>query len=110
MSDANDLQIEPSELKRRLNTGEQLILVDVREPWEQEICRIDGARLVPLSDLPANLALFEQAATVVLYCHRGIRSLDAAVWLRGQGIEGARSLAGGIERWAVEIDPRVPRY
>ena len=105
-----DIQIEPHELKQRLDRGDKLLLVDVREPWEHEICRIEGTRLIPLGMLAANLAALEQADEVVLYCHRGMRSLDAAAWLRAQGIEGAQSLAGGIERWATEIDPSVPRY
>jgi adenylyltransferase/sulfurtransferase len=102
--------MEPRELKQRLDRGDTFLLVDVREPWEHEICRIEGARLMPLGTLPANLALLEQADEVVLYCHHGIRSLDAAAWLRAQGVEGARSLAGGIERWATEIDLGAPRY
>ena len=105
-----DLQIEPRELKQRLERGQELLVVDVREPWEHEICRIEGARLIPLGSLAANLAVLEQADEIVLYCHRGMRSLDAAAWLRAQGVEGARSLAGGIERWATEIDSSVPRY
>ena len=106
----DDLQIEPRELKQRLDCGDELLLVDVREPWEHELCRIEGAKLIPLGAIPASLALFEQAERVVLYCHHGMRSLDAMAWLRAQGIEGARSLSGGIDRWATEIDLRVPRY
>lgn len=104
------MQIDPRELKQRLDRGEKLLLVDVREPWEHEICRLEGARLIPMGSLAASLGLFEESDEVVLYCHHGIRSLDAAAWLRAQGVEGARSLSGGIERWAAEIDPRVPRY
>ncbi len=106
----DDLQIQPRELKQRLDRGDDFLLVDVRELWEHEMCRIEGARLIPMSALAANLALFEQAEEVVLYCHYGNRSLDAAAWLRAQGVERAKSLIGGIERWAKEIDPRVPRY
>lgn len=106
----DDIQIDPRELKQRLDRGDALLLVDVREPWEYEICRIEGARLIPLGTLPASVAAIEQAEDVVLYCHRGMRSLDAATWLRAQGVERARSLAGGIERWATEIAPSVPRY
>ncbi len=65
---------------------------------------------MPLGSLAANFGVLEEAEAVVLYCHHGIRSLDAVAWLRAQGVEGARSLAGGIDRWATEIDPRVPRY
>jgi rhodanese-related sulfurtransferase len=106
----DDMQIEPRAVKQRLDRGDKFLLVDVREPWEHEICRIKGAKLIPMGALAANLATLEQDEEVVLYCHHGIRSLDAAAWLRAQGVEGARSLAGGIERWATEIDPRVARY
>jgi adenylyltransferase/sulfurtransferase len=105
----DDLQIDPREVKRRLDAGEQLLLVDVREPWEFDICRIAGAKL-PLGSLPSNLPVFEQAGEVVIYCHHGMRSLDATAWLRQQGVECARSMAGGIERWSREIDSAVPRY
>ena len=105
-----DIQIEPRALKQRLDRGDKLLLVDVREPWEHQICRIEGAKLIPMGALAASMATLEQAEDVVLYCHHGIRSLDAAAWLRAQCVEGAQSLSGGIERWATEIDPSVPRY
>jgi len=105
-----DLEILPAEVKARLDGGENLILVDVREPWEFEICRIQGAKLVPLGSLAASLNALPDGDEVICYCHHGMRSLDAAAWLRFQGFERARSLAGGIERWSREIDPAVPRY
>jgi adenylyltransferase/sulfurtransferase len=106
----DDLQILPAEVKRRLDQGEKLLLVDVREPAEFQICRIEGAKLIPLGALPGQVQLLPDDEEVICYCHHGIRSLDAAVWLRQQGIERAKSLAGGIERWSLEIDPSVPRY
>jgi adenylyltransferase/sulfurtransferase len=106
----DDLQILPVEVKRRLDQGEKLLLVDVREPAEYQICRIEGAKLIPLGALPGQVQSLPDDEEVICYCHHGIRSLDAAVWLRQQGIEGARSLAGGIERWSLEIDPEVSRY
>ncbi len=106
----DELEITPAELKARLNSGEKLVLVDVREPWEQEICRIEGARLVPLGALAANVNTLPDVDELICYCHHGMRSLDAATWLRFQGFEKAKSLAGGIERWSVEVDPNVPRY
>jgi len=106
----DDLQIAPKEVRERLERGEKLVLVDVREQWEYDLCRIAGAKLIPLKTLPANVAALEEAEEVICYCHHGIRSLDAAAWLRGQGIAGARSLAGGIERWSREVDASVPRY
>jgi rhodanese-related sulfurtransferase len=105
-----ELEITPTDMKARLDRGEKLVLVDVREPWEHQLCRIDGAQLVPLGSLAASLETLPDVDEVICYCHHGMRSLDAASWLRLQGIEKAKSLAGGIERWSVEIDPRVPRY
>jgi rhodanese-related sulfurtransferase len=105
-----DLELTPSELKQRLDRGERLLLVDVREPWEYNLCCIEGAKLIPLGAVPANLQSLDTDEDVICYCHHGMRSLDVAVWLRNQGVAGARSLAGGIERWSLEIDPQVPRY
>ena len=106
----DDLRITPKEVRERLERGGKLVLVDVREQWEYDLCRIAGAKLIPLKSLPANVAALEEAEEVICYCHHGIRSLDAAAWLRGQGIAGAKSLAGGIERWSREVDACVPRY
>jgi rhodanese-related sulfurtransferase len=106
----SDLQITPQELKQRTERGEKFLLVDVREKWEYDLCRLEGAKLIPLKTIPANLPSFEGVTEVICYCHHGIRSLDAAGWLRAKGIEGARSLAGGIERWSKEVDAQVPRY
>lgn len=87
-----------------------MLVVDVREPWEFALCKLPGAKSIPLAALPSNLNLLLDADDVVCYCHHGMRSLDAAVWLRQQGVENAKSMAGGIERWSAEIDPNVPRY
>ncbi|PYT88831.1 MAG: rhodanese [Acidobacteria bacterium] len=106
----DQLEITPAEVKARLDRGEQVMLVDVREPWEFKICRIEGAQLVPLGSLAANLNILPEADEVICYCHHGMRSLDAAAWLRFQGFQRAKSLAGGIERWSLEVDSRVPRY
>lgn len=105
-----DLEITPSEAKKLLDTGAGVLLVDVREPWEFQVCSIAGAKLIPMGAIPANLQALDTDDEVICYCHHGMRSLDVVVWLRGQGVERARSLAGGIERWSLEIDPRVPRY
>jgi rhodanese-related sulfurtransferase len=106
----DELEITPAAVKARLDSGERLVLIDVREPWEHQICRIEGATLIPLGTLAASLQTLADVDELVCYCHHGMRSLDAATWLRFQGIEKAKSLAGGIERWSVEIDPNVPRY
>ena len=106
----SDLEISVAELQKKRLAGDDLLLIDVREPWEYEVCRIDGARLIPMREIPANLQQLDVDTNVICYCHHGQRSLDVAVWLRGQGIEQAQSLAGGIERWSVEVDGKVPRY
>lgn len=106
----DDIEIGPREVQQMRSRGDKFILVDVREPWEHDAARIEGSVLIPLREVPGCVARLAAAEPVVLYCHHGIRSLDAAAWLRSQGIASARSMAGGIERWAAEIDPNVPRY
>jgi adenylyltransferase/sulfurtransferase len=105
-----NIEITPREVKGRIDRGELFLFVDVREPWEHQTAHIEGAKLILLGQSPANFAELEAAGEVVLFCHHGMRSLDAAAWLRSQGVEGARSMTGGIERWGVEIDPKVPHY
>jgi rhodanese-related sulfurtransferase len=105
-----NIEVAPSEVKQSLDRGEKVLFVDVREPWEHQLCRIEGSQLIPLGHIAANLPTFENAESVVVFCHSGRRSLDAAAWLRSQGIPSARSMAGGIDRWSREIDPSVPRY
>jgi rhodanese-related sulfurtransferase len=106
----DELEIKPADVKARIAQGEKLVLIDVREPWEYQLCRIEGAKLVPLGSLAASLNTLPDTEEVICYCHHGMRSLDAAAWLRFQGFAHAKSLAGGIERWSVEVDPKVPRY
>ncbi len=103
-------EITPREVKDLMSRGEKFMFVDVREKWEFDTSRIDGSELIPLRDVPANLARFEHADQIVVFCHHGMRSLDAVAWLRSQGVVNARSMAGGIDRWAAEVDPKVPRY
>lgn len=106
----NDLEISAAELKKRLDAGEKILLVDVREPWENAQCRIEDSVLISMGSIPANLQKLDTDDPVVCYCHHGMRSLDVVSWLRQQGVCSARSLAGGIDRWSLEIDPKVPRY
>jgi rhodanese-related sulfurtransferase len=106
----SELEISVAELQRRRKAGEKLLLVDVREQWEFDVCRIEGATLIPMRTIPANLQALDGDKDVICYCHHGQRSLDVADWLRTQGVENAQSLAGGIDRWSIEIDPTVPRY
>jgi adenylyltransferase/sulfurtransferase len=104
------VEIEPSELEREWATNPDLVVLDVREPHEYEIARIDGARLIPLSELPARLRELDGRAEIVTHCHHGVRSLQALALLKGAGFAKVRSLQGGIDAWSVAVDPEVPRY
>src|SRR5437879_12426474 len=105
----DNLEITPADVQARLEQGEKLVLIDVREPWEYALCRIEGAKHVPLGTLAASLETLPDVDEVICYCHPGMRSRDAAACLRFQGIDRPKSLAGGIWRWSIEIDPHVRR-
>ena len=98
------------ELKQKMDAGEAFTLIDVREPYEYEIARIAGARLIPLGELEARVSELPRTGTLVLQCHSGGRSERAARLLQGAGFDNVYNLTGGIEAWSVEIDPAVPRY
>jgi len=102
--------ITVAELHARLARGESLTLVDVRTPQEWAVCHLDGAILIPMQTLPARLAGLDRDAEIVCYCHVGARSAMATAFLRREGFSRVSNLAGGIEAWAVEIDPSMPRY
>jgi rhodanese-related sulfurtransferase len=105
-----NIEILPRDVKAKMARGEPFLFIDVREPWEHQTAHIEGAKLIPLGQIRASFGELDVDGDVVLFCHHGMRSLDAAAWLRSQGVEGAQSMTGGIERWAVEIDPKVPHY
>jgi len=102
--------LAPRELAERLRRGDALELVDVREPYEWRIARIEGARLVPLGRIGASIAELPRDREIVLYCHHGVRSLAAADFLAAQGFDGIWNLSGGIDRWSADVDPSVPAY
>lgn len=106
------LELTPQEASK-LVKAEEAILIDVREPEEFAIARLDGARLIPMQTIPAELQKLEGLADesrLLVFCHHGVRSLQVASWLREHGIDNCASIAGGIDRWSREIDPAVPRY
>ncbi|MEZ5351778.1 MAG: rhodanese-like domain-containing protein [Bryobacteraceae bacterium] len=106
-------EITVHEVKARLDAGEALRLIDVREVHEHALTRIEGAELIPMNTVPQRVGELEahaDAATVVIFCHHGMRSLSVVDWLRRQGLEQCQSMAGGIDAWSVAIDPSVPRY
>jgi rhodanese-related sulfurtransferase len=103
------IEITPAELKSRLQGPEPPAVVDVREPWEVAICSLEGSLEIPLRSLPQRLQEIPRDRTVAVICHAGMRSYMAAGWLAEQGYD-AVSLAGGIDRWAVEVDRTMARY
>ena len=105
------LEVTPREVKQRLDSGEKLRLVDVREPFEFQQAHIDGSELIPMRAIPQALpSLAGEDAPLIVFCHHGMRSLQVVGWLREQGVEQCSSMEGGIDRWSLEIDSAVPRY
>lgn len=107
------LETTPHEVRARLAAGEKIVLIDVREPWEHETARIDGSELIPMNTIPQRLQDVEAKSdegVIVFYCHHGMRSLNVANWVRGQGVEACQSMSGGIDAWSLYIDSGVPRY
>ncbi|MBI4499637.1 MAG: molybdopterin-synthase adenylyltransferase MoeB [Gemmatimonadetes bacterium] len=104
------LEITAEDLAREMEQNPDLVLIDVREPHEWEICHIEGARLMPLSELPSRLNEIDGHKEVVLHCHHGVRSMRALEVLRAAGFSKVRNLMGGIDAWAVNNDPEMPRY
>lgn len=107
---AEALEVDAEALDAERRAGKRLVLVDVREPFEWEICRIAGSVLIPMRELPARVAEVDPAAEVVTVCHTGQRSLAAARFFREAGIPRARSLRGGVEAWARTVDRTMARY
>jgi sulfur-carrier protein adenylyltransferase/sulfurtransferase len=103
-------EITPTELAARLRRGDDVDLVDVREPHEWEIARIPGARLVPLGELADALPTLDSARDLVVHCKSGARSAQAVRRLQAAGFRRVWNLAGGITRWSTDVDPTVPRY
>lgn len=102
--------ITPKELKTRLDRGDKLVLLDVREPWEHALAKLDNSVLIPLGTLPQSLEKLDKNAEIVAYCHHGMRSGDATAFLLQQGFSNVKNLIGGIDAWSLQIDHSVPRY
>jgi molybdopterin/thiamine biosynthesis adenylyltransferase/rhodanese-related sulfurtransferase/molybdopterin converting factor small subunit len=102
--------MQPRELKDRLDRGEPIVIVDVREPQEYQINRIEGSRLIPLGELPQRYEELDPNAAIVMQCKSGARSAKATQFLRGVGFKNVRNLAGGILGWIDQVDPSQPKY
>jgi rhodanese-related sulfurtransferase len=105
-----NITITPQALKQRLDQGDQVVLIDVREPWEFNICKIEGAQLIPLGTLGSEFRKLDPKAETVVYCHMGMRSMDATQFLTQQGFTNVKNLTGGINAWSLQVDPSVPKY
>jgi rhodanese-related sulfurtransferase len=107
-----DFEISPPDLASKLADGKpaDLVLLDVREPWEYATAKIEGSSLIPMGEIPARVQELDPEAHIVTICHSGVRSMNVAVWLSNQGLEKVQSLRGGIDAWSREVDPQVPRY
>lgn len=102
-------QVGPEELKRRQTAGEDVYVLDVREPHEYQIANI-GGHLIPLNDLPKRLSELDRAQNIVVHCKSGGRSQKASEFLQQQGFTRVENLAGGITAWSDKVDPKVPKY
>jgi len=110
MADERPLEISVHQLNQIRASGDPVTILDVREPQELTICKIDGSLDIPMQSVPANLDKLRNAELLVVVCHSGMRSSQVTQWLRQQGIESATNLSGGIDSWAREIDNSMATY
>ena len=105
-------QITAPALASRLKDpgSDKPLLLDVREPWEFNLCRIEGSQLVPMREIPARAGELDPDAEVVVICHHGSRSLQVALFLEKQGFSDVTNLTGGVDAWAKNVDPAMPVY
>lgn len=103
-------EIDPPDVARRLQAGERLVLLDVREPEEVALAALPGAVHIPMADIPARLHELDPDAPIVVVCHHGIRSAQVAGFLAHQGFRAVSNLRGGIDAWSRTVDPSLPRY
>jgi rhodanese-related sulfurtransferase len=105
-----EFEISPELVSEMIQSGEEFILLDVREDWEWERAHLDGAIQIPLAELPGRLGELNPDGTIVVYCHTGDKSVDACLLLWEVGFRKVRALSGGIHLWSEVIDPEVPKY
>lgn len=103
-------EIGPEALKARLDRREPLVLVDVRDDWEVRLCALDNAVHIPMPEVEFRTAELDPGDEIVVYCHQGVRSAAVAEYLRSLGFGKVWNLAGGLDRWARQVDPAMRRY
>ena len=106
---SNVPEIQPEELKAKLDAGEDIFILDVREPHEYQICNLDGY-LIPLGELPQRAHELDSSREIVAHCRSGVRSAKAVTFLQQAGFRKVKNLAGGILAWSDKVDPSVPKY
>jgi rhodanese-related sulfurtransferase len=105
-----DYEISPAEAAALLQE-KQARIIDVREPWEFAVARIEGSLTMPMGEVPGRAHQeLDPEVRLLIVCHHGVRSMNVAVWLRSQGFEQAQSVRGGIDAWSLEVDPAIGRY
>jgi rhodanese-related sulfurtransferase len=102
--------IEPTALKARLDRGERVFILDVREPFEISLAPFPGATHIPMGDIPSRLTELDPDLETVVVCHHGVRSAQVAMYLARMGFEHVLNLSGGIDAWSESADPTTPRY
>ena len=112
MPSGNQLEISPQDVKKKLDQKEDFVLIDCREQDEYNLVRIEHSRLVPMSELEQKADELKdlQDKEIVVYCHHGRRSMMVTQWMLEHGFTNVKSMAGGIDRWSEEIDPKLQRY
>ena len=108
-----DFEINPDELKRKLDSGEKPVIVDVREAVELQMASVNNADIkhIPMGDIPSRAHQeLDPEEHIVVMCHHGVRSANVTMWLRQQGFDRTQSLRGGIDLWSKTVDPSVPTY
>lgn len=110
LSRLQDSYITGAELKGILERREDVVMVDVREPWEREIASIEGSVLLDEQNIEFVFEKAKQSKNVVVVCHHGLRAMNATMYMHEQGIPHARCLKGGTDAYSLEVDPTLPRY
>ncbi len=110
MTDSQAPTITPLELKQKLEAGEELVLLDVREPEEWDMCHIEGAVHIPMGSVPERVGELPRDKTIVCYCHHGGRSANVQGYLLNSRFPSVYNLVGGIHGWSTLVDPSVPTY
>jgi rhodanese-related sulfurtransferase len=106
------LQVTATELRNMLAAPESTrpLMIDVREPWEWQLARIDGAMHIPMQQVPSRIQEIDEVHPTVVICHHGVRSLQVVAYLERQGYTNLHNLLGGIDAWSRQVDSAVPLY